>query len=188
MEHLVREQLFLPAGPYRFIGRLFSLPRQQEIDAKFAAADCLGIDLNPNHAGGLFMLVVMHSHATEEQVRAVCQRIEGLGLKAHPMPGANRTAIGITGNKDAVDLGVLESLPGVSECIPVSKPYKLVSREAKEDDTVLRIPTPSGDVLMGGQHVALVAGPCAVETEAQCLAIAERVKQSGARLFRGGAY
>jgi len=160
----------------------------KNIDAKFAAADCLGIDLNPNHAGGLFMLVVMHSHATEEQVRSVCQRIEGLGLKAHPMPGANRTAIGITGNKDAVDLGVLESLPGVSECIPVSKPYKLVSREAKEDDTVLRIPTPSGDVLVGGQHVALVAGPCAVETETQCLAIAERVKRSGARLFRGGAY
>jgi 3-deoxy-7-phosphoheptulonate synthase len=134
------------------------------------------------------MLVVMHSHATEEQVRAVCSRVEALGLKAHPMPGASRTAIGITGNKDAVDLGVLESLPGVSECIPVSKPYKLVSREAKEDDTVLRIPTPAGDVLVGGQHVALVAGPCAVETEAQCLAIAERVKKSGARLFRGGAY
>jgi len=134
------------------------------------------------------VLVVMHSHATEEQVRAVCRRVEALGLKAHPLPGANRTAIGITGNKDAVDLGVLESLPGVSECIPVSKPYKLVSREAKQDDTVLRIPTPSGDVVVGGQHVALVAGPCAVETEQQCLAIAERVKRSGARLFRGGAY
>ncbi|HET7149974.1 MAG TPA: 3-deoxy-7-phosphoheptulonate synthase [Candidatus Acidoferrum sp.] len=134
------------------------------------------------------MLVVMHSHATEEQVRAVCKRIEALGLKAHPLPGANRTAIGITGNKDAVDLGVLETLPGVSECIPVSKPYKLVSREFKEEDTVLRIPTPSGDVLVGGQHVALVAGPCAVESEKQCFAIAERVKKSGARLFRGGAY
>jgi 3-deoxy-7-phosphoheptulonate synthase len=134
------------------------------------------------------MLVVMQSHATEEQVRAVCRRIEALGLKAHPMPGASRTAIGITGNKDAVDLGVLESLPGVADCIQVTKPYKLVSREAKEDDTVVRIPTSSGDVLVGGQHVALVAGPCAVETEAQCFAIAERVKKSGARLFRGGAY
>ncbi|HEX4545065.1 MAG TPA: 3-deoxy-7-phosphoheptulonate synthase [Candidatus Acidoferrum sp.] len=134
------------------------------------------------------MLVVMQSHATEEQIRAVCARIESLGLKAHPMPGANRTAIGITGNKDAVDLGVLESLPGVTECIPVSKPYKLVSRETKEEDTILRIPTPSGDVLVGGRHIALVAGPCAVESEEQCLAIASRVKQSGARLFRGGAY
>jgi len=134
------------------------------------------------------MLVVMQSHATEEQVRAVCARIESLGLKAHPIPGTIRTAIGITGNKGAVDLGVLESLPGVIECIPVSKPYKLVSRDAKEEDSVLRIPTPGGDVIVGGNHVALVAGPCAVETEEQCLAIAERVKKSGVKLFRGGAY
>src|SRR5215468_5890110 len=134
------------------------------------------------------MLIVMQSHATEAQIRAVCERIESLGLKAHPIPGSLRTAIGITGNKGEIDLGVLESLPGVVECIPVSKPYKLVSRDAKEEDTILRIPTPSGDVIVGGQHVALVAGPCAVETEEQCLAIAERVKKSGARLFRGGAY
>jgi 3-deoxy-7-phosphoheptulonate synthase len=134
------------------------------------------------------MLVVMQSHATEEQVRAVCQRIESLGLKAHPIPGAARTAIGITGNDGAMDLGVLESLPGVIECIPVSKPYKLVSRDAKEEDTVLRIPTPRGDVLVGGGNVAMIAGPCAVETEAQCMAIAEQVAKSGCRLFRGGAY
>jgi 3-deoxy-7-phosphoheptulonate synthase len=134
------------------------------------------------------MLVVMQSHATEEQVRAVCQRIESLGLKAHPIPGAIRTAIGITGNKGAIDLGVLESLPGVVECIPVSKPYKLVSRDAKEEDSVLRIPTPRGDVLVGGKHIALVAGPCAVESEEQCMAIAERVARTGCRLFRGGAY
>ncbi|HVS87256.1 MAG TPA: 3-deoxy-7-phosphoheptulonate synthase [Candidatus Acidoferrum sp.] len=134
------------------------------------------------------MLVVMQSHATEEQIRAVCQRIEALGLKAHPIPGAVRTAIGITGNKGAVDLGVLESLPGVVECIPVSKPYKLVSRDAKEEDSVLRISTPAGDVIVGGKHIALVAGPCAVETEEQCLAIAEGVKKTGVRLFRGGAY
>jgi 3-deoxy-7-phosphoheptulonate synthase len=134
------------------------------------------------------MLVVMQSHATEEQIREVCKRIESLGLKAHPMPGSLRTAIGITGNKGAIDLGILESLPGVVECIPVSKPYKLVSRDTKLEDTILRIPTPSGDVIVGGDKIALVAGPCAVETEEQCLAIAERVKKSGARLFRGGAY
>jgi 3-deoxy-7-phosphoheptulonate synthase len=130
----------------------------------------------------------MQSHATEEQVRAVCQRIESLGLKAHPIPGAARTAIGITGNDGAIDLGILESLPGVIECIPVSKPYKLVSRDAKEEDTILRIPTPRGDVLVGGGNVAIVAGPCAVESEAQCMAIAEQVAKSGCRLFRGGAY
>ncbi len=134
------------------------------------------------------MLVVMQSHASEEQVRAVCQRIESLGLKAHPIPGTIRTAIGITGNKGAVDLGVLESLPGVVECIPVSKPYKLVSRDAKEEDSILRIPTPLGDVIVGGDKVALVAGPCAVESEEQAFAIAERVAKSGVRLFRGGAY
>src|SRR3989440_3725634 len=134
------------------------------------------------------MLVVMQSHATEDQIREVCKRIESLGLKAHPMPGSLRTAIGITGNKGAIDLGILESLPGVIECIPVSKPYKLVSRDTKQEDSILRIPTPSGDVIVGGDQIALVAGPCAVETEEQCLAIAERLKKSGVRLFRGGAY
>jgi 3-deoxy-7-phosphoheptulonate synthase len=134
------------------------------------------------------MLIVMQSHATEAQIRAVCERIESLGLKAHPIPGSLRTAIGITGNKGSVDLGVLESMAGVIECIPVSKPYKLVSRDAKEEDTILRIPTPSGEVLVGGQHLALVAGPCAVENEEQCMAVGERLKPTGVRLFRGGAY
>jgi 3-deoxy-7-phosphoheptulonate synthase len=134
------------------------------------------------------MLIVMQSHATEAQIRAVCERIESLGLKAHPIPGSLRTAIGITGNKGSVDLGVLESMAGVIECIPVSKPYKLVSRDTKEEDTVLRIPTPSGEVLIGGKHLALVAGPCAVESEEQCMAVGERLKPTGVRLFRGGAY
>jgi len=134
------------------------------------------------------MLVVMQSHATDEQVRSVCDKIESLGLKAHPIPGAGRTAIGITGNNGAVDLGILESLPGVVECIPVTKPYKLVSLDVKSDPTIVRIPTPSGDVLVGGEHLAMTAGPCAVETEEQCLAIAQQLKPTGVRLFRGGAY
>jgi 3-deoxy-7-phosphoheptulonate synthase len=134
------------------------------------------------------MLIVMQSHATDAEVRAVCEKIESLGLKAHPIPGAGRTAIGITGNKDAVDLGVLESMPGVVECIPVTKPYKLVSLDVKPELTVVRIPTPSGDVLVGGEHLAMTAGPCAVETLEQCFAIAEQLKPSGVRLFRGGAY
>jgi 3-deoxy-7-phosphoheptulonate synthase len=134
------------------------------------------------------MLVVMQSHASEAQVRAVCERIETLGLKAHPIPGAGRTAIGITGNSGAVDLGVLESMPGVVECIPVTKPYKLVSRDVKEEDSIIKIPTPSGDVLVGGRHIAMVAGPCAVETEEQCFTVAQQLQSSGVRLFRGGAY
>ncbi len=134
------------------------------------------------------MLVVMQAHATEQQVRDVCQRIEALGLRAHPIPGSMRTAIGITGNSGAVDIGSLESMPGVIECIPVSKPYKLVSRDVKEEDTVIRIPAPSGDVLIGGEAVALIAGPCAVESCEQAMAIAAQVAKAGVRLFRGGAY
>ena len=134
------------------------------------------------------MLVVMQSHATEEQVRAVCDRIESLGLKAHAIPGSGRTAIGITGNSGVVDLGTLESMPGVIECIPVTKPYKLVSRDVKEEDSVIKIPTPSGDVLVGCEHIAMIAGPCAVETEEQCFTVAEQLKSTGVHLFRGGAY
>jgi 3-deoxy-7-phosphoheptulonate synthase len=130
----------------------------------------------------------MQSHATEDQIRAVCERIESLGLKAHPIPGSLRTAIGITGNSGAVDLGVLESMTGVAECIPVSKPYKLVSREVKEENTVVRILTPSGDALIGGEAVAMIAGPCAIESREQAFAVADRVRKAGGHLFRGGAY
>ena len=95
------------------------------------------------------MLVVMQAHATEEQVRAVCERIEALGFRAHPIPGSTRTAIGITGNTGPIDIGTLESMPGVVECIPVSKPYKLVSRDAKDDDTVVRIPVRAAPPALG---------------------------------------
>lgn len=134
------------------------------------------------------MLIVMQSNATEEQVRAVCQRIESLGFRPHPIPGAARTAIGITGNSGEVDIGSLESMPGVVECIPVSKPYKLVSRDVKQENTVVRVPTPSGDVTFGGQAVAIIGGPCAIETREQAFTIAECIRAAGVRLFRGGAY
>ena len=134
------------------------------------------------------MLVVMQSHATDEQVRAVCERIESLGFKAHPIPGSIRTAIGITGNTGAVDIGSLEAMSGVVECIPVSKPYKLVSRDIKLENSVVRIPTPLGEVTFGGPAVGIVAGPCAIETCEQTFAVAEAVKKAGGRLFRGGAY
>jgi 3-deoxy-7-phosphoheptulonate synthase len=134
------------------------------------------------------MLVVMQSQATEEQIRAVCDRIESLGYKAHPIPGSGRTAIGITGNTGTVDIASVESMPGVVECIPVSKPYKLVSRDVKEENTVVRIPTPAGEVTFGGTDVAMVAGPCAVESRQQAFQIAKHVKAAGVRLFRGGAY
>ena len=134
------------------------------------------------------MLVVMQSQATEEQIRAVCERIESLGLKAHPIPGAARTAIGITGNNGEIGIASIESMSGVAECIPVTKPYKLVSRDIKPESSVVRIPTPLGEVAFGGQFVAVVAGPCAIESREQAFAAAERIKAAGARLFRGGAY
>ena len=134
------------------------------------------------------MLVVMQAHATEEQIEAVCRRIESLGFKAHAIPGAGRTAIGITGNNGPVDLATVESMAGVVECIPVSKPYKLVSRDVKQDDTVVKVPTPLGEVSFGGKSVGMVAGPCAVESREQVFTIARQVKDAGARLFRGGAY
>jgi 3-deoxy-7-phosphoheptulonate synthase len=132
------------------------------------------------------MLVVMQAQATEEQVRAVCQKIEKLGYRAHSMPGAQRTAIGITGNKGEVEQGTLEEMPGVQEVIKVSKPYKLVSRDIKQDNTVIRFPGTAATI--GGTGLAIVAGPCAIENRDQAFTVAERVCRAGAQFFRGGAY
>src|SRR5712672_3620171 len=132
------------------------------------------------------MLVVMKAHATDQQVRAVCQKIEKLGYRAHAMPGAQRTAIGITGNKGEVEQGTLEEMPGVQEVIKVSKPYKLVSRDLKEDNTVIRFA--GTEATIGGTGLAIVAGPCAIESREQAFAVAERVHRAGAQFFRGGAY
>jgi len=132
------------------------------------------------------MLVVMQAHATDEQVRAVCKKIESLGYRAHPMPGEQRTAIGITGNAGVVEPGTLDEMPGVAELIRVSKPYKLVSRDVKPDNTVITFP--GSDATIGGKTLAMIAGPCGVETREQAFAAAERVHRSGAQFFRGGAY
>ncbi len=132
------------------------------------------------------MLVVMQAHATPDQVRAVCEKIESLGYRAHAMPGAERTAIGITGNRGEVEPGTLEEMPGVVELIRVTKPYKLVSRDIKPDNTVIRFP--GTDATIGGAGLAIMAGPCAIETREQAFAVAERVQRAGAQFFRGGAY
>ena len=132
------------------------------------------------------MLVVMKAQATPEEIQAVCETIEQLGLRAHPLPGAQRTAIGITGNKGEVERGNLEALSGVAEVIRVSKPYKLASRDVKEEDTVIRFA--GTDAAIGGRNLAIVAGPCSIESQDQAFAIAERVAASGAQFFRGGAY
>jgi 3-deoxy-7-phosphoheptulonate synthase len=129
------------------------------------------------------MLIVMKAHATEEQVRAVCEKIESLGFRAHSIPGAQRTAIGITGNQGPVQAG-LDELPGVAEVIRVSKPYKLVSRDVKEEDSVIQF----GSVAVGARDLAIMAGPCAIETREQAFAVAAVVQKAGAQFFRGGAY
>src|ERR1700675_2334692 len=130
------------------------------------------------------MLIVMDSMASAEDVRRVVETVEGLGLQAHAIPGAQRTAIGITGNRGSVETGAFENLPGVAEVIPVSAPYKLVSREAKRENTVVSV----GGVPVGGPEVVVVAGPCAVESEAQAMEIGHAVRSAGATLYRGGAF
>src|SRR5215212_7448858 len=130
------------------------------------------------------MLIVMKTDATEADIERVVSVVNELGFRAHPMPGATRTAIGITGNQGAVDVSRFESLPGVAEAIRVSKPYKLISLDLRPEKTVVRV----GDASIGGDELALIAGPCAVESRAQVFNIAETVRRSGARFFRGGAF
>ena len=130
------------------------------------------------------MLVVMRAQAGEEDIARVCRRIKDLGLEPHIIPGAQRTAIGITGNQGTLDASEFEALPGVAEAIAVSKPYKLVSREVKPDDTVVRV----GSATVGGPDLVFCAGPCSVESREQVLTAARAVKAAGATLLRGGAY
>ena len=136
------------------------------------------------------MLVVMKAHATPEQIEAVCAAIEQLGFRAHPIPGAQRTAIGITGNNGAVEQHNIETLSGVSEVIRVSKAYKLASRDVKQEDTVIHFPKEGNcpEATIGGRDLAIIAGPCSIESREQAFAIAEQVAASGAIFFRGGAY
>jgi len=132
------------------------------------------------------MLIVMKAQATEAEVRAVCQKIESLGFRAHSIPGAQRTAIGITGNQGAVETGTFDDMAGVQEVIRVSKPYKLVSRDVKPDNTVIKFPGYSATI--GGPELVIMAGPCGIESREQAFAIAERVARAGAQFLRGGAY
>jgi 3-deoxy-7-phosphoheptulonate synthase len=130
------------------------------------------------------MLIVMKAGAAEQEVAAVVKVIEHLGYRPHVMPGATRTAIGITGNQGAVDPARFENMAGVAEAIRVSKPYKLITLDLRPDKTVVRV----GDATIGGEELAVIAGPCAIESRDQAFAVAETVAKSGARFFRGGAF
>src|SRR3954454_11653194 len=131
------------------------------------------------------MLIVMKVDATDEEIKEVERVITELGYRPHIMPGAARTAIGITGNNGPVDITPFETLPGVAEAIRVTKPYKLVTVDLRPEKTVINV---GGDATIGGDELAIIAGPCAVESREQIFAVAEAVKRSGARFFRGGAF
>ena len=127
------------------------------------------------------MLIVMKPSATGSEIDAVVKVVEAVGFRAHPMPGATRTAIGITGNEGPIDGQRFENLPGVAEVIRVTKPYKLITLDLRPDRTVVRV----GDATIGDGELAIIAGPCAIENREQAFAIAKIVQQSGARFFRG---
>jgi 3-deoxy-7-phosphoheptulonate synthase len=133
---------------------------------------------------GKQMLIVMDLNATPGQIADVVMYVERLGLKAHPIPGAQRTAIGITGNRGVVNAGAVENLPGVKEIIQVSHAYKLAGREFHPEDSLISI----GGVTVGGSGVVVVGGPCAVESYEQTRTIAGLIREAGGQLFRGGAY
>src|SRR5689334_12038970 len=131
------------------------------------------------------MLIVMNAAATEADIKNAVRVVETLGFRAHVMPGATRTAIGVTGNQGAVDLNHFENLPGVAEAIRVTKPYKLITLDLRPERTIVDF----GDgAKIGDGSLAMIAGPCSIENAKQAFAVAEAVKKSGAQFFRGGAF
>jgi len=130
------------------------------------------------------MLIVMKSDATESDIEKVIRVIETLGFRGHAMPGETRTAIGVTGNKGAIDPAHFENLPGVADAIRVTQPYKLISRDLRPEKSVIKV----GSSSIGGGELAMIAGPCALESREQVFEVAKVVAESGARFFRGGAF
>lgn len=130
------------------------------------------------------MLIVMKPDAKPSDIERVLSVVDSLGFRGHQLPGENRTAIGITGNRGAIDPTHFENLPGVADAIRVTKPYKLISKDAKPEKSVVKV----GNAAIGGTDLAIIAGPCAIENEKQLFTTAEAIAASGARFFRGGAY
>lgn len=130
------------------------------------------------------MLVVMHHKATPDEIDGVVASIEDKGFVARPIPGGDRVSIGVLHNKGPIEPSLFLGLPGVKEVIPVTRPYKLVSREFKPENTVVQV----GDVAIGKGEFTIIAGPCAVESEGQAMTTARHVRNAGAQIFRGGAF
>jgi len=130
------------------------------------------------------MLIVMKANATAREIDAVVEVVKAIGFRAHPLPGPTRTAIGITGNEGVIDSRRFDDLPGVAEVIRVTKPYKLITLDLRPEKTIVQV----GDAAIGDGELAIIAGPCAIENREQAFAVAEAVRQSGARFFRGGVW
>src|SRR5262245_59794817 len=131
------------------------------------------------------MLILMKAGASPAQIEGVCQAVRSLGLAPHTIPGGLRTAIGVTGNKPGqLEPSQFTSLDGVADAVPVTQPYKLVSREVKPEDTVIEV----RGTKIGGGSLCVMAGPCSVESRDQVLSTAEHVHKNGAHLLRGGAF
>ncbi len=130
------------------------------------------------------MIVVMNLDASPEEISAVKSRLENLGFQIHPIEGVKRLVLGAVGDRKIVNSLNLESYPGVEKVVPIMKPFKMVSREVKENNSVIKVK----DVEIGGPEVVVMAGPCAVETEEQVMSVARRVKEMGCQILRGGAY
>jgi 3-deoxy-7-phosphoheptulonate synthase len=131
------------------------------------------------------MLIVMRHGAAEEEILRVVATIEEMGYQARPMPGKQRTSVGLVGNDGRVDGSRLAALPGVQEIIHVTKPYKQVSREWRAEPTIVRLPT---GLTVGGEDVVVMAGPCSVESERQIIEAARAVREAGATVLRAGAF
>ncbi|HUL42902.1 MAG TPA: 3-deoxy-7-phosphoheptulonate synthase [Bacteroidota bacterium] len=130
------------------------------------------------------MLIVMKLNAPRQEIDGVKEKIRSLGFSPHEIPGEERLAIGITGNKGKIDPEVFLNLPGVLEAIPVSKPFKLVSRDVKSENSIVKV---NGDGI-GGKELGIIAGPCSVEGRSQIIDLAYMLKDMGVRFLRGGAY
>src|SRR6476469_4108508 len=131
------------------------------------------------------MLIVMRHGAAEDAIQRVVETIEEMGYQARPMPGRQRTTVGLVGNDGRVDGSRLAALPGVHEIIHVTKPYKQVSREWQAEPTIIRLP---GGLTVGGDEIVVMAGPCSVESESQIIEAARLVREAGATVLRAGAF
>jgi 3-deoxy-7-phosphoheptulonate synthase len=164
--------------PLLFLDRTFGTIRQER------PGTVVGVWTTPDESDEKTMLILMKYEATKDDIARVKEKVLSLGYTPHEIPGAQRVAIGITGNKGGVEPDLFLSMTGVQNAVPVSRPFKLVSREVKPENTIVRV----GQDLIGGKELTIIAGPCSVESRSQILEVAEILRDMGVRFLRGGAF